>query len=218
MASAMSEGLKKTLGILASDKEKKKEKKEADIELLRKNNELIPNHVDMSEQLRIADAVSFAPRHVVTTIPVTENSDLRDDYITSRNITHALIDYAGNALQGALVVALETQHPKAFEVFDKLANTMRGLSKDLIDMQKIYQSIVDSNNGKIAQNITQNNITINPEGDPVSTTNTSMSDIVKLIKKMSDKSVAENQKSAMKRKVIVSGDDADDADFIEMEG
>jgi uncharacterized protein YoxC len=218
MASAMSEGLKKTLGILAADKEKKKEKKEADIELLRKNNELIPNHVDMSEQLRIADAVSFAPRHVVTTIPVTENSDLRDDYITSRNITHALIDYAGNALQGALVVALETQHPKAFEVFDKLANTMRGLSKDLIDMQKIYQSIVDSNNGKIAQNITQNNITINPEGDPVSTTNTSMSDIVKLIKKMSDKSVAENQKSAMKRKVIVSDDDADDADFIEMEG
>ena len=217
MASAMSEGLKKTLGILASDKEKAKEKKEA-AELKRKNNEIIlPVPVDMSEQLKIADIASFTPRHVATTIPVTQNSDLRDDYITSRNITHALIDYAGNALQGALVVALESQHPKAFEMFDKLANTMRGLSKDLIDMQKIYQTIVDANNGKIAQNITQNNITINPETDPLSTTNTSMSDIIKIIKKLSDKSIAENQKSAMKRNVD-GNNRADDADFIEMKG
>ena len=217
MASAMSEGLKKTLGILASDKEKAKEKKEA-AELKRKNNEIIlPVPVDMSEQLKIADIASFTPRHVATTIPVTQNSDLRDDYITSRNITHALIDYAGNALQGALVVALESQHPKAFEMFDKLANTMRGLSKDLIDMQKIYQTIVDANNGKIAQNITQNNITINPETDPLSTTNTSMSDIIKIIKKLSDKSIAENQKSAMKRNVD-GNNRTDDADFIEMKG
>lgn len=219
--SVMSEGLKQTLGIVATDAEKRRVARAARDESAASEKLALLN----PPKPKSNEIMPFVPRSIPTTIPLSvAESDLRDDYVTSRNITHSLIDYAGNALQGALTVAIETQHPKAFEVFDKLANTMRGLSRDLIDMQKVYQSIVDAANGKIAQNITQNNITINPDGSGMlpgegATTNTSMSDIVKMIKKMADKTTAagESKKAAI-LKNAVDPDDASDADFIEMKG
>ena len=190
MTSVMSEGLKKTLGLVDG--------------LGRTPTEI--DTLSPSAPARSMEITEFVPKKVESSVSTLEKTDLGDDYITSRNITHALIDYAGSALQGALQVSIESQHPKAFEMFDRLANTMRGLSKDLIDMQKVYQSIVDANNGKVAAaNITQNNVTINTDG--ASTTNTSMSEVVKMIKKMADKGIG------IPKNVIAD----DDADFIEME-
>ena len=120
--------------------------------------------------------VPFIPKEVATS-----NADLQEDYVMSRNITHTLIDYAGNALQGALSVAISSQHPKAFEVFNQLTNTMRGLSKDLLEVQKTYQNIMDINDqrDRIQQNITQNNINITSSPEPSNNpgvTHTSMAD------------------------------------------
>lgn len=123
----------------------------------------------------------FQPKQVPSNIPISDNSDIRDDYITSRNITHTLIDMAGGALEGALTVAIETQHPKAFSVFNELATTMRGLSKDLLEMQKIYKEIAAEKEARIAAEKaastpigTQNNLNI--------TTQASLSEILKMIK------------------------------------
>jgi hypothetical protein len=123
--------------------------------------------------------IPFVPKEIATSIPETENSDIRDDYITSRNITHTLIDMAGSALQGALDVAIETQHPKAYTVFNELATTMRGLSKDLLEMQKIYKEI--SAEKKAAQEAAKkvggvtNNLNI-------TTHSASLADVLKMIK------------------------------------
>lgn len=88
-----------------------------------------------------AEVIPFVMKEVKTNVPESENSDIREDYITSRNLTHTLIEMAGSAIEGALSVAIETQHPKAFSVFNELATTMRGLSQDLLNMQKIYKEI-----------------------------------------------------------------------------
>jgi hypothetical protein len=124
--------------------------------------------------------IPFKPKEIATSVPETENSDIRDDYITSRNITHTLIDMAGSALEGALSVAIETQHPKAYTVFNELATTMRGLSKDLLEMQKIYKEISAEKAAraaaeKAAGSVTQNNVTN-------ITTNASLSEVLKMLK------------------------------------
>lgn len=123
--------------------------------------------------------IPFKPKEVATSVPETANSDIRDDYITSRNITHTLIEMAGSALEGALSVAVETQHPKAYTVFNELATTMRGLSKDLLEMQKIYQQIVEDEKRKkeaaAPKSITQNNVTN-------ITTSASLSEVLKMMK------------------------------------
>ena len=126
--------------------------------------------------------IPFAPKNVPTAIPEVENgSDIRDDYVTSRNITHTLIDMAGQALEGALSVAIETQHPKAYGVFNELATTMRGLSKDLLEMQKIYKEITAEKAARkaaeeAAANKGQTNNTVNI------TTNASLAEVLKMMK------------------------------------
>jgi hypothetical protein len=164
----MSDRLKSTLGMLESQ----------GIEV-----KSVPMYDDNNDEAsysgsRGGEVVPFVPKQVATNIPESENSDIREDYITSRNITHTLIDMAGGALEGALSVALETQHPKAFSVFNELATTMRGLSKDLIEMQKIYKEITAEKAAKLeaAKVLTQNNTTVNL------TTNTSLAEVLRAIK------------------------------------
>lgn len=172
MSHTMSERLKETLGMLES---KGVELKQA------------PSYDDDEEIVgtRGGAVIPFVPKQVATSIPESENSDIRDDYITSRNITHTLIDMAGQALEGALGVAIETQHPKAYGVFNELATTMRGLSKDLLEMQKIYKDITAEKAArqaaeKQAQSITQNNLNI-------TTNNLSLSDALKMIEEAENK-------------------------------
>lgn len=172
--STMSDRLKETLGMLESKGVEIKQ---------------VPSFED-AESDEIVGArggaiVPFVPKEIATSIPETENSDIRDDYITSRNITHTLIDMAGSALQGALDVAIETQHPKAYTVFNELATTMRGLSKDLLEMQKIYKEISAEKAAKAAAekkaaNVTNNSLNI--------TTNASLADVLKMIKEGGDPS------------------------------
>lgn len=166
MSNTMSERLKETLGMLES----------RGVEIRdvpsQEDNEFVGS--------RGGEVIPFVPKNVPTTTSDTDASDIRDDYVTSRNITHTLIDMAGSALEGALNVAMETQHPKAYTVFNELATTMRGLSKDLLEMQKIYKEISAEKAAKQeaaakAQNLTQNNVTN-------ITTHASLADILKAVK------------------------------------
>ena len=125
------------------------------------------------------EIIPFKPKSVPTTIPELTNSDISDDYITSRNLTHTLIEMAGGAIQGALDVALETQHPKAFSIFNELATTMRGLSKDLLEMQKIYKEI---NAEKEAKEAAAKEATVGVQNNLNITTNASLAEILKMMK------------------------------------
>lgn len=169
MSNTMSERLKETLGMLETHGVDVKNVPSAS------DDEFVGS--------RGGEVIPFVPKNVPTTVPTdSDASDIRDDYVTSRNITHTLIDMAGSALEGALSVAVETQHPKAYSVFNELATTMRGLSKDLLEMQKIYKEITAEKEAraeaaKRAQNVTQNNVTNN-----TITTNASLADILKAVK------------------------------------
>lgn len=165
--SGMSDRLKETLGILES---RGIEVKDAT------NHTMTERGDDEFAGARGGELIPFEPKQVKTAV-VADNSDIADDYITSRNITHTLIGMTGSALEGALSVAVETQHPKAYTVFNELATTMRGLSKDLLEMQKIYKEITLEKQQRQAaatqNNITQNNIKV--------TTNASVADILNML-------------------------------------
>lgn len=166
----MSDRLKDTLGLLESNGiEIKQSSSQFD-----SDDDFVGGHPSSGGAV-----IPFKPKEIATSVPETANSDIRDDYVTSRNITHTLIEMAGSALEGALSVAVETQHPKAYTVFNELANTMRGLSKDLLEMQKIYQQIVEDEKAKkkaAAQsgNVTNNSVNI--------TTSASLSEVLKMMR------------------------------------
>jgi hypothetical protein len=166
----MSERLKETLGLLENNGVEVKEtpfyQEDGEVVAPRNGGAIIP----------------FVPKEVATSIPEAEGgSDIRDDYVTSRNITHTLIDMAGQALEGALSVAIETQHPKAYTVFNELATTMRGLSKDLLEMQKIYKEITAEKQRRAEEAAAANAKTVNNNSVNINTT-ASLAEVMKMMR------------------------------------
>jgi len=72
---------------------------------------------------------------------LSKNSDLAQDYIYARNLNHTLLQLVGDQLAGAATMAAETEHPRAYGVFNELAGTMRELIKDMLDLQKVFKDV-----------------------------------------------------------------------------
>lgn len=89
--------------------------------------------------------------------------DLLDDYKYSRKILYGLIERGIVALEGASIVARESEHPRAFEVVASIMNNISGMTKDLLDLQKPLKA-----GGTAKQTIAkQVNVQINNNGTPV---------------------------------------------------
>lgn len=67
-------------------------------------------------------------------------ADLLDDYVFSRKILYGLINRGIVALEGATIVARESEHPRAFEVVASIMNNVSSMTKDLLDLQKPLSS------------------------------------------------------------------------------
>lgn len=67
---------------------------------------------------------------------VTLPADMVDDYKFSRDILRGLIARGIVALEGATIVARESEHPKAFEVAATLMKGIADVTKDLMALQK----------------------------------------------------------------------------------
>lgn len=72
---------------------------------------------------------------------VLKNNDLAQDYVYARNLTHTMIQLVGDQLAGAAIVASETEHPRAYGVFNELAGTMRNIIQDLLALQKVFKEV-----------------------------------------------------------------------------
>lgn len=83
----------------------------------------------------------------------TLNQDAVDDYRHVRNTLYGLIDRGTVALEGALIVARESEHPRAFEVASGLMRNVADISKTLLELQKSLKPEV-----KIGKQINQQNI------------------------------------------------------------
>jgi hypothetical protein len=71
--------------------------------------------------------------------PVSANTDTMDpdaksDYDLSRKIYRKLITSGEEAIDNLNVIALETEHPRAFEVMATMISTIRETTKDLMDV------------------------------------------------------------------------------------
>lgn len=72
---------------------------------------------------------------------ILKDNDLAQDYVFARNLTHTMIQLVGDQLAGAAIVAQETEHPRAYGVFNELAGTMRNIIQDLLALQKTFKEV-----------------------------------------------------------------------------
>ncbi len=124
----MSEGLKKALGITESLSTEDQLRNIDDSEFAEFKEEPRPD-------------IKFEIQMKETSVPDLVLSDAKVDYAYARSMNYQLLDMTTQALMRALEVAKETEHPRAFESFNSLATTARGLTQDLLALQKVLKEV-----------------------------------------------------------------------------
>lgn len=85
------------------------------------------------------EVVQYEP--VESKVPAEQrDSDLYDDYNYTRTVLRGLIERGTSALEGSLMLAKESEHPRAFEVSSTLMKNISDMSKDLMALHKHLDS------------------------------------------------------------------------------
>ena len=77
----------------------------------------------------------------VTNEPPKGETDVNDDYQYSRAQLYSLFEKGQEAIQGALEVAQNTDHPRAYEVAGNLIKNVADITDKLLDTQKKLKDI-----------------------------------------------------------------------------
>ena len=108
---------------------------------------------NMEEILNIDTEVVDAPKSVVEKME-TGADDRQEDYAYTRGHLYSLISQGQEAVQGALEVAQESGHPRAYEVAVNAMKQVADMTDKLADLQKKMKDL-DADNKKIT-NVTNN--------------------------------------------------------------
>jgi hypothetical protein len=93
-------------------------------------------------------------------IPKQDNA-FEHDYNTTRNNLHTLLQQGQDALNAALEVAKQSEHPRAFEVVGNLMKHISDINHQLLDLHKKKQVFENPKGGEpkeVAAGVTNNSI------------------------------------------------------------
>lgn len=103
--------------------------------------------IDVSEETKSAEIVKEE-----------ENVDATKDYEYTRGELYRLIEQGQEAVQGALEVAQESGHPRAFEVAVNAMKQVADMSDKLIDLQQKMKNLNKDEEKKGPSSVTNNAI------------------------------------------------------------
>jgi len=86
------------------------------------------------------------------------NNDTENDVEYSRQKMKELIDLSSEAINNMMSLAVETEHPRAFEVLSTMIKQSSEMSQDLIKLQKTRKDITQTKDDNERNNTTNNSI------------------------------------------------------------
>ncbi len=102
------------------------------------------------------------------------DSKIEDDYEVSRNNLRVILQQGQEALNKALEVAQQSEHPRAFEVVGNLMKQLADINQQLLDLHQQKQKLDEPSKTEKAKQVTNNAIFVG-----------STTELNKLIKNMS---------------------------------
>ena len=82
---------------------------------------------------------------------------IESDYDTSRNNLLILLQQGQEALQKSLYVAMQSEHPRAFEVVGNLMKQLADVNQQLMDLHQQKQKLDEPSKAEKAKQVTNNN-------------------------------------------------------------
>ena len=120
-----------------------------------KHFDSIDDTFDMTPEVEV---LSPTKRKKDALIISDKSEDKEKDYQTARAQLHNIVDKMQEALDGALEVAQESDHPRAYEVVFAGAKHTADVVDKLADLQKKMRDLDKVEEVKVQQTNTQNNI------------------------------------------------------------
>jgi len=108
--------------------------------------------------------VSDSPAEIVS-MEVEENQDSTKDYEYTRGELYRLISQGQEAVQGALEVAQESGHPRAYEVAVNAMKQVSDMTDKLIDLQQKMKNLNKEESKKGPTSVTNNAIFLGSTAD-----------------------------------------------------
>ena len=85
------------------------------------------------------------------------NNKIEDDYDVTRNNLRILLQQGQEALQKSLDVAMQSEHPRAFEVVGNLMKQLADINQQLLDLHQQKQKLDEPSKAEKAKQVTNNN-------------------------------------------------------------
>ena len=82
---------------------------------------------------------------------------IEDDFETSRMNLRVLLQQGQEALQKSLDVAMQSEHPRAFEVVGNLMKQLADVNQQLLDIHQQKQKLDEPSKAEKAKQVTNNN-------------------------------------------------------------
>jgi hypothetical protein len=85
------------------------------------------------------------------------DTKIEDDFETSRMNLRVLLQQGQEALQKSLDVAMQSEHPRAFEVVGNLMKQLADVNQQLLDIHQQKQKLDEPSKAEKAKQVTNNN-------------------------------------------------------------
>lgn len=125
----------------------------------------------------VFDVKTITPTEVIDKDGVVvphSNNKIEDDYEVTRNNLRVLLQQGQEALQKSLDVAIQSEHPRAFEVVGNLMKQLADINQQLLDLHQQKQKLDEPSKVEKTKQVTNNAIFVG-----------STAELNKLIKNMS---------------------------------
>jgi hypothetical protein len=107
--------------------------------------------------------------HHLPAVPVTPvdpevkvNKEIEDDYNFSRETYKELVDKSNKAIDGMMELALQSEHPRAFEVLSNMLKNTSDMTDKLMALQKQKKEVKKKEKGEVPSgptgSVTNNNV------------------------------------------------------------
>lgn len=85
------------------------------------------------------------------------NTKIEDDFDITRGNLRILLQQGQEALQKSLDVAMQSEHPRAFEVVGNLMKQLADINQQLLDLHQQKQKLDEPSKAEKAKQVTNNN-------------------------------------------------------------
>jgi predicted house-cleaning noncanonical NTP pyrophosphatase (MazG superfamily) len=105
------------------------------------------------EETTKQEIVEYVPSEIVEF-----DNKVESDYNTSRDNLHELLSKGKEALETALTVAKQSEHPRAFEVVGNLMKQLADINQQLLDVHQQKKKLEEPSKINNKSNVTNNSI------------------------------------------------------------